>query len=353
VYPALAVLAELSERTEVLWVGGVGGMEAALVERAKIRFHAIPAAGVHGVGIRRLPGNLWSLLRGVFAARRVLAAFKPDVLFFTGGYVGVPVGLAGWRVPKVVFVPDLEPGLALKMLSRMANRILITAEQGRTYYRDHSKVVVSGYPIRKELQSIGQPQAMEMFSLHGRKPVILVFGGSRGARSINKAVWQLLVELLELAQVIHITGASDWPEAQEILDGLPPERRQDYHVYEYLHEEMGAALSAADLVISRAGASTLGEFPVFGLPAILVPYPYAWRYQKVNASYLVDRGAAVMVADDALQAELLATVRSLLQDPARLDAMCAASQGVSRVDAAAHIAEVLSEVAGEGGHVRG
>jgi len=267
--------------------------------------------------------------------------------------VGVPVGLAGWRYPKVVYVPDLEPGMALRMLSWMANRILITAEQSRTYYRDPSKVVVSGYPVRKELQAVQQPQAMEWFNLHERKPVILVFGGSRGARSINEAVWHNLAELLALAQVIHITGALDWTGAQKIFEGLTPEQRQEYHAYEYLHEEMGAALSAADLVISRAGASTLGEFPVFGLPAILVPYPYAWRYQKVNASYLVDRGAAVMVTDDALQDELLATVRPLLQDPARLDAMCVASQRVSRDAAAACIAEVLSEVAGEGGQEHG
>lgn len=352
-YPALAVLEELSEHTEVLWIGGVGGMEATLVERAQIRFHAIPAAGVHGVGLRRLPGNLLKLFRGVFAARKALAAFKPDVLFFTGGYVGVPVGLAGWRYPKVVYVPDLEPGLALKMLSRLANRILITAEQGRTYYKDLSKVNVSGYPVRKGLKGMQRKQALDTHGLHEGKPVLLVFGGSRGARSINQAVWQCLDELLELAQVIHITGTLDWPEAQALLEKGTPAHARDYHAYAYLHEEMGAALSAADLVISRAGASTLGELPSFGLPAILVPYPYAWRYQKVNASYLVDQGAAVMIVDDALDSELLGTVRSLLQDPTRLDAMRAASRSAARRDAAAHIAGVLCEVAGEGELVHG
>ncbi len=127
-------------------------------------------------------------------------------------------------------------------------------------------------------------------------PILLVFGGSTGARSINRALLAVLPELLKEMQIIHVSGKLDWAEVEAArgqLSGLSGEQAdlaQRYRAYPYLHAEMGAALAAADLALSRAGASSLGEFPQAGLPAILVPYPYAWRYQKVNASYLAAAG---------------------------------------------------------------
>ncbi|MBM3152045.1 MAG: UDP-N-acetylglucosamine--N-acetylmuramyl-(pentapeptide) pyrophosphoryl-undecaprenol N-acetylglucosamine transferase, partial [Chloroflexi bacterium] len=116
VYPALTVLQAVRDRAEVLWVGGEGGMEAALVRRAGVPFQSIPAGGVHGVGAAHLPGNLWRLLRGYFAARRILRVFNPHVIFYTGGYLAVPMAAAAWRYPTLLYVPDIEPGLALKTI---------------------------------------------------------------------------------------------------------------------------------------------------------------------------------------------------------------------------------------------
>jgi UDP-N-acetylglucosamine--N-acetylmuramyl-(pentapeptide) pyrophosphoryl-undecaprenol N-acetylglucosamine transferase len=127
VYPALAILQALGNEAEnVLWVGSEGGMERELVLRAQIPFQAIPAAGVHGVGWRQLPRNILHLMRGTLAARRILRAYQPDVLLFTGGYVGVPMAIAGRFIPSLVFVPDIEPGLALKLMSRFAHTIAVT-----------------------------------------------------------------------------------------------------------------------------------------------------------------------------------------------------------------------------------
>jgi UDP-N-acetylglucosamine--N-acetylmuramyl-(pentapeptide) pyrophosphoryl-undecaprenol N-acetylglucosamine transferase len=111
---------------------------------------------------------------------------------------------------------------------------------------------------------------------------VLVFGGSRGARSINEAVWDILPNLLEIAQVVHITGELDWPRVPAVIEKLDATYANRYHPHAYLHEGMGQALGAADLVVSRAGAATIGEYPLFGLPAVLVPYPHAWRYQEVK-----------------------------------------------------------------------
>ncbi len=347
-YPALAVLAALGEKADVLWVGGEGGMEESLVRRSDVRFTAVPAAGVHGVGLRNLPGNVWRLLRGVFAARKVVKDFRPDVLFFTGGYVAIPVALAGSGIPKAVYVPDIEPGLALRVVSRMAAKVLVTSDRARVFYSRRKDVVVTGYPTRPELMEHVSKQAPGL-GLDPGRPVLLVFGGSRGARSINRALWRILPELLEVTQVLHITGELDWPDVAQIQAELPSQLAQDYHPSAYLHEEMGEALGAADLVVSRAGAATMGEFPLFGLPSVLVPYPHAWRYQKVNAEHLVAQGAAVSLMDENLEDQLLPTILDLIEDRNRLQAMSAAAQRLANPDAAASIAAELLSLAQEKG----
>jgi UDP-N-acetylglucosamine--N-acetylmuramyl-(pentapeptide) pyrophosphoryl-undecaprenol N-acetylglucosamine transferase len=327
----------MQDKAEVLWVGGEGGMEARLVERANVPFKTIPAAGIHGVGLKRLPGNLIRLSRGFFAARRILREFKPDVFFFTGGYVAVPMALAGMRVPTLLYVPDVEPGLALKTLARFAEKIAVTAQNSYQYFKHQERLVLTGYPTRTDLKRWTRSDAQRTLNLISDVPVLLVSGGSKGAHSINAAVLANLSALLEQVQVIHITGELDWTIVEARAKELTGVKASRYHIFSYLHEEMGAALAAADFALSRAGASTLGEYPLFGLPAILVPYPYAWRYQKVNADVLVQRGAAVMLEDDKLSDQLLPTVRNLLSQPQKLASMRQAMQNFSRPQAAAEI----------------
>lgn len=164
--------------------------------------------------------------------------------------------------------------------------------------------------------------------------------------SINAALARNLKELLSFTQVIHISGALDWESAKKNADELPDDLKPRYRVMPYLHE-MGAALAAADLAVSRAGASTLGEYPFFGLPAILAPYPYAWRYQKVNADYLAERNAAVVLRDEELGEKLLPLARELLADAPRLNAMRAAMRSLSLPGAAHEIASQLARLAGD------
>jgi len=180
--------------------------------------------------------------------------------------------------------------------------------------------------------------------------------------------------LLEVAHVVHISGERDWPWVAARADTLPAPARGRYHPYPYLHgaamgqaladtlpapargryhpspylhsAAMGQALAAADLAVCRAGASTLGELPYFGLPAVLVPYPYAWRYQRVNAEWLASRGAAVVLEDARLEEELVPTVRSLLGDSARLSEMRERARALARPDAAQRLAHLLVEIGG-------
>jgi len=341
VYPALTVTEILNHQGHtLLWVGSEGGMEKELVERAGLPFQAIPAAGVHGVSLKKLPGNLSQLWKGYHRSKQILKEFDPDVLLFTGGYVAIPMALAGKKRQSLLYVPDIEPGLALRVLARYSDRIAITSEESRKFFKHQEKLTVSGYPIREELKKWNKADGLAYFKFDPNLKTVLFMGGSSGARSINNAVVKTAGKLIERYQVIHLTGHLDWDSLHHQTDGLGPR----YQAFPYLHE-MGAALAAADLVVSRAGASVLGEYAHFGLPAILVPYPYAWQYQKVNADYLVERGAAVLLEDEKLEKELYSAVTTLLEDPKRLAQMSQAMAALAQPAAAEKIAELLLEMA--------
>ena len=324
-------------------------MEAELVRRAGVKFEAIPAAGLHGVGWRRMPGNAATLARGMLASRRILSRYRPDAMFLTGGYLAAPMAVAGRHVPTLVFVPDTEPGLALRFLGRFADRIVVTVDETRMYFDRPERVRVSGYPLRADLRSWTRLQALAHLGLSPKLPTLLVSGGSLGAHSINKGILEQLPLLLDVAQVIHLTGPKDMEHAQFARRRLPTGSSGRYHPLPYLHE-MGAALAAADLVVSRAGASTLGEYPAFGLPAVLVPYPHAWSYQKQNAGYLVERGCAVLVMDSEIGARLVDLVRELFADRGRMHNMRQAMLALARPNAADEIARQLVELAGDERH---
>ncbi len=346
-YPALAVHDVLTSKVkdvETLWVGGEGGMEESLVKRHGIPFQSIPAAGVHGVSPLVLPRNLIRVGLGILAAYGILNDFKPDVLFFTGGYVAAPMAFAGRSFPSVLYVPDIEPGMAIKSVARFADIIAVTTEQSQRFF--NKRVYETGYPLRPDLAVWDRQTAHQHLGISSELPVTLVFGGSKGAHSINMAVLSNLRALLEKCEIIHLSGEEDWDLVKGTREELPPELAVRYHAMAYLHE-MGAALAAADLVVSRAGASSLGEFPLFALPAILVPYPYAWRYQKVNADYLTRRGAAIMLQDNRINEELLVALTVLLENPNKLKAMRAAMFELSHPRAAEKIASALLELAGE------
>ena len=344
-YPALTVLQELGNEADVLWVGGEGGMEAELVNRHNIPYTGIPAAGVHGVGLRALPGNLVKLARGTLASRRILRNFRPDVLLFTGGYIAVPMAVMGIPINSLLYVPDIEPGLALRTLARYSDCIAVTVDDSRKFFTGKKRIEVTGYPTRADLSHWTRERGLQTLGLNTEKPVLFVFGGSKGSRSINQAVLSNVEQLLSRTQIVHLSGHVDWDAVQQAKQKMPAELARNYHPYPYLHEEMGAAFAAADLAICRAGASTLGELPLFGLPAILVPYPYAWHYQKVNAAYLVHHGAAKVITNALLGDRLLPMILELLDNPAQLGKMRVAMGALSRPGSARLIAGLLRELA--------
>jgi UDP-N-acetylglucosamine--N-acetylmuramyl-(pentapeptide) pyrophosphoryl-undecaprenol N-acetylglucosamine transferase len=371
VYPALAVLQAIASVTldeagneihghpkdslvlppdfSILWIGGSGGMESDLVSRVGLPFEEIPAAGLHGVGLTAMPGNMLKLMRGYQKSKQILQRFKPDVLFFTGGYLAVPLALAGRRIPSVLYVPDIEPGLALRTIANFSQRIALSTEESRRYFPGRKALTVTGYPTRSGLSTWKRDAAQKHLGLSGNLPTLLVFGGSKGAHSINRAVISALPDLLKEMQVVLISGETDWKEIQSTRDSLS--RNYDasfldkFRAFPYLYDdEMGAALSVADLVLSRAGASILGEFPLFGLPAIVVPYPHAWRYQQVNAQYLASHGAAIVVQDADLPDHVLPVIQELIRDHDRRKRMRQAMLSLARPNAAKSIGHILQDL---------
>jgi UDP-N-acetylglucosamine--N-acetylmuramyl-(pentapeptide) pyrophosphoryl-undecaprenol N-acetylglucosamine transferase len=316
------------------------------VTRAGIPFEGISAAGLRGKNPLAMAGGLWTLTRGFRQARRLVAAFRPDVLLVTGGYVCVPVTLAARLagVPVLIYLPDIEPGLAIKSLAPFADRVAVTAPPAARHFRP-GQAVVTGYPVRRELFERDRSEARARLGLAAGAPVLLVLGGSQGAQNINRAVSEKLEALLLVAQVIHVSGRLDaeWVRARRAA--LPELWQARYRVYDYLHEEMMDALLAADLAVSRAGASTLGEFPAAGLPAVLVPYPHAGAHQWANARYLAEAGAAVALADADLGTALIPTVLDLLADSDRRAAMSRAARALARPDAAQRVAHELEGLA--------
>ena len=319
-------------------------MEAELVQREKIPFRAIPAAGLHGVGLRSVPGNLVRLARGYFSAQKIIREFHPDVMLFTGGYVGVPVAAAGRKIPSVVFVPDLEPGQALRTIGRFARRIAVSVEDSRQYFPNRDRVAITGYPTRPDLGKWDRAAARRELQIDADLPLILVTGGSKGAVGLNSAVYPILTEILAQARVLHLTGSVDFERASEVRRQLPASLADRYLVHPYMHE-MGAAFAAADIAVCRAGASTLGELPLFGLPAVLVPYPYAWRYQKANAAYLAGHGAGLYLEQAYLPNRLLPTLQGLLTDPRQLASMRQAMLALARPLAAGQIGGLIRDIA--------
>lgn len=335
---------------EVLYVGGEGGIEERLVKRAGLRFVGVPAGGVHGLAPQQVVLNLIKLIRGWGAAYRLGRRERPGVLFATGGYASVPVALAAWmlRVPILVYLPDVEPGWAVRFIAYLATRVAVTVEDSRSYFSSiggEGKMVVTGYPVRAKFHGLERAEARNSLGLLLDEPVLLVMGGSRGARSINQALDGVLEQVLGVTQVIHLCGQLDWPQVKERRESLPETLQARYLAFPYLHE-MGLALAAADLAVCRTGAMTLGELPFFGLPAVLVPYPHAWRYQRVNAEWLVGRGAAVQVDVERLPEELLPTVRRLLDDRASLAEMSERIKSLACPDAAVQLADELLILAG-------
>ncbi|HZU12559.1 MAG TPA: UDP-N-acetylglucosamine--N-acetylmuramyl-(pentapeptide) pyrophosphoryl-undecaprenol N-acetylglucosamine transferase [Chloroflexota bacterium] len=316
-------------------------MERSLLPAAGVPSYLVPMApptSPRGVALlalatlRALPLLLWK---------------RPRVAIATGGYACVPGAVASWltRVPVVLVLPDVVPGRAVRALVPLTHTIAASTDAAR-HYLPSSKTVVTGYPVREEFLRADRARGRHRFDIPGEATVLFVAGGSLGARSLNAAVARLLPHLLERHHVIHVTGRDRWEEVTELTVDLPEQLRDRYHPFPYLDAgDMADALAASDLALMRSGASTLGELPATGTPAVLVPLPLPGVHQRENAQFLADQGAAVVLANDDLD-RLGDLLDLLLTDRGRLSGMGQAMRLLFHPDAAERIADLAREAAG-------
>lgn len=343
-YPAIAVAERLREveGTELVYYGTEKGPERAVAERERIPYRVVPASQVRGRSPVRLATGLARLWSGTRVASRLLAEDRPAAIFATGGYAAAPVGRAARSagIPLVVFLPDVHPGWAVRFLARYASTVACSVE-GSVASLPKGRTVVTGYPVRRQFLQATREEGIARFGLDPSLKTVLVAGGSLGAHQINLAVAAALPTLLERAQLIHVSGVDEEHWLHRERDRLPENLRERYHLHAYT-EEMAYAMRAADVAVTRAGASTLGELPVAGLPAVVIPGGFS--DQHVNADYLAQRGAAITLPTSRLD-DLLPLVLDLLGDDARRSTMADAMRGLARPDAAGALADLLREVA--------
>lgn len=344
ILPALAVLEALQARPgvlgEVRFFGPDDRGERARVEAHGLRFESVPAAPIRGRSPLRLARSLVRLGWGLAVALRRVAAFRPDVVFSTGGYGSFPVSLATRLLfrPLVVYLPDVRPGWAVKVEQRLATGMATTTEAALAFL-PRQKTQVTGYPVRRSFFEETRETARARLGLEPEERVVLIAGASQGARALNAAVFRGLRSLVEVATVFHVTGADEYDDAAGFRAEIGENLAGRYRPAPF-REDLPVVMRAADLAVLRAGASTLGELPAAALPAILVPGTYAGGHQRDNAAWLEEGGAAVILAEKDL-GRLADHVLDLLEDEQRLADMRQAAARLARPNAADAIADLI------------
>ena len=354
IYPALAVARSLRERPDqpsapdLVWLGGHRGLEADLVRDAGIRVRRLALRSLRTVELNvHAVLDPFRLALSVPQAAAILAVERPAAIMTTGGYVSVPVLMAAapLRIPVVLWEGNAIPGRAVRATARLADALAVSYEAaGRALAAARTPTYVTGTPIR-DVGAIERAAARARLDLPPDAPTILIFGGSQAVRRFNAAVAAALPRLVERVHVIHVSGEAGYAAALTAREQLPANVRGRYRPYPFLRDEMLAALVATDLVVGRAGSSTVAEVTALGIPAVIVPYPHAAGHQGANAQILAEAGAARIVADEDFDAEaLLAAADILFDEPIRM-AMAAASRRFGRPGAADAIAALVLALA--------
>jgi UDP-N-acetylglucosamine--N-acetylmuramyl-(pentapeptide) pyrophosphoryl-undecaprenol N-acetylglucosamine transferase len=348
-FPALAVHEALRARrpeADALFVGAARGVEATILPRRGCAFRGLTATPVSGTGWRGRFAAARALPGTIRQAGRFLREFRPQVVFGVGGYASVPTVLAAGlaRIPRVIHEQNAAPGLANRALGRIASAVAVSfADTTRCF--PVGRTQVTGNPVRAEIRAGDARAARARLDLDPEAFTVLIFGGSQGARRLNQAMQEALPALAaERAglQFVHATGASDLADVRRAYQASRVSAR-----VEPFFEEMALAYQAADFAICRAGAGTLFELAAMGIPALLVPYPYAANdHQRLNGETAVRAGAAWMLLDQFCDGpRLVASVRAAREKPDQLAEMGRRARTLARPDAADRIVDLLERVA--------
>ncbi len=348
--PALALAESLIEQGhEVFYAGTPQGVEARLVKEANLPFTPFEAKGFN----RNHPKTIFSAVRIIIKSTKLACAWfeeiKPDVVVAFGGYVCIPVGRAAKKmgVPLVVHEQNSVMGMANKYLAKTARAVALTYEVAGAPVADKEKLVVTGNPVRSSVLTSTREEGRSMLGIPEEASMLLVFGGSLGARHLNAAISSMKKDLLAIDNlyVVHITGPKELETVEAVL-ALTEEEKKRYLVMGY-QNRMGETMAACDMVVSRAGATSLAEISARCIPAILVPFPFATAdHQTTNARSYVQAGAAWVMADDMVETpEFKELVLTFVDDEKARLKMSEAARGFETGNAASKLADVVLNAA--------
>ena len=352
--PGLAVAAALRARGVACeWVGSRTGLEARRAPEAGLPYHAIRTGKLRrALAWQNLPDVFVNAPAGVLQAWRLLRRLRPRAVFATGGFVALPVALAGAlaRVPVVVHEQTAVPGLANRVAARVARRVAVTFAESARFFGG-TATIVTGNPLRPELRAGGRAAALERFAFDPALPLVYVTGGAQGSHAINRAIGEELAVLLAHIQVVHqsgdnqATGDRVWLQARRAA--LPPALAARYALQPWVGDELADVYAAAALVVSRAGAGTVNECCQLGVAALYIPLPGAAGDEQTANAKLVGRagGCAILPQAAMTPALLRERIQQLLADPARLKEMGERARTLAVPDAADRLADLLLEVA--------
>ena len=348
IYPALAMAREikkLNPEASFLYIGTEKGLEKDLVSREGLEFKTIEITGFKRSLSFENVKTIWRFLKGVSNSKKILKEFKPDVVIGTGGYVCGPVVYAASKmnIPTIIHEQNSVPGLTNKFLSRYVDKVAISFEEASQYF-PKEKVVFTGNPRGTEVVSHIGSNAIQQLGVKKGIPTVLIFGGSRGAKAINEAVLKNIEVLKDKPyQIIYITGEVHYQSVKEELDlvGTP----DNVIVKPFIHN-MPEILPSVDLVVSRAGATTLAELTALGVASILIPSPYVTNnHQEKNALALVKNGAASMIKESELNGlSLIKAMDEIMLDSTKVETMKKASKQMGIPDSANRLLKLINEL---------
>ncbi|MBD3178761.1 MAG: undecaprenyldiphospho-muramoylpentapeptide beta-N-acetylglucosaminyltransferase [Candidatus Latescibacteria bacterium] len=345
IYPALAIADEMNSRYhsfDPLFVGTRSGLESELLSGCGYELKYIVSKPLRGRKFWGRVGTLAGLAAGIIQALVILTRFNPDLVIGFGGYASASVVIAGALLRKPVFLQEQNsiPGMANRVLSRLARRIYLGFEHAGDFFRDGRKLLHTGNPLRRMITENYTGNPHSAFGLNPGIPTLLVFGGSQGASSLNRAALEYFRSGADIQGIIQ-TGTNDFDKVKSALSEL----KEQVFVSEFI-QNIREAYEAADIVLARAGALSVAEIASVGIPSILVPYPFAADdHQSVNARFLEESGGAVTVRDSELSGDKLRELLAqIIGDEGKLERMRSGAREKGAADAARRIVEDITGI---------
>ncbi|MBL7128605.1 MAG: undecaprenyldiphospho-muramoylpentapeptide beta-N-acetylglucosaminyltransferase [Ignavibacteria bacterium] len=347
IFPAISIADEIKKmdvNSEILFIGAKGRIEEKIVPANDYELKTISISGFNRGDIKRNLKLPFKIIGALYSSKKILKKFQPNVVVGTGGFVSVPVIINAKRrsIPILLQEGNSFPGKATRYLSKKADKVIINFDETSKFLKRNDNVLRISHPIRRSLSKVDKKKALDFFGLNKSWKTLFVFGGSQGAQAINTGIEKIIHKLyFEKVNIIWQTGAADFRRLKDKFNGF----ESSVKIFEFI-ENMQYAYSAADLVICRAGISSIMELAYLEVPAILIPFPLsAENHQEKNARSLEDRNACLVIVQNEIDEKLYKMIIGYISEPSKLKDLSKNIGEFSDPDAAYKIAKEVLNIA--------